>query len=581
MGQRGYYRHPTIRGDSVVFVSEDDLWAVDRRGGEARRLTANPGMQAFPRLSPDGESIAFTSRDEGVGEVFVMPAGGGAARRLSHFGANTIVAGWSGDGARVIVATDHRQPFTGWHHLWTVPASGGPATPVGLGPAVAMVEAPSGRGVVISRHGLDPARWKRYRGGRAGTLWIDRDGSGEFEVLVDLAGNLASPMWIGRRIWFVSDHEGVGNLYSVTPTGRGLTRHTDHDDFYVRFPDTDGRRVVYHAGADLFVLDVATGEREVIDVRIPSSRPQLNREFVTPGRYLESVDLHPQGHSLALTARGGAFTMPLWEGAPRRHGDVSRHRRRLTTWLPDGERIVSVTDQAGEEALIVELADGSGEPILIERDFGRIRSIDPAPGGASRVALTNHRHEVLIVDLSRRSLRMVHRSPHTWIEGTAWSPDGRWLAFSAALTRLTSTIHLFDTANRKLHALGEPRFRDVSPCFDPSGRYLAFLSGRVFDPVADGHFHDHGFPRAVIPVVIPLEPGAYSPFSVENRMPRAPGGSNGEEQKKEDPPAIEPGALMARAQVVPVPPGRLGSLAFASGRLYFVSHPIVGSRPVS
>ena len=581
MGQRGYYRHPTIHGDTIVFVSEDDLWAVDAAGGESRRLTANPGMQFFPRFSPDGSMLAFTSRDEGQGEAFVMPAAGGPSRRLSYFGANTNVVGWLPDGSGVVVASDHRQPFTGWHHLWSVPTGGGPATPIGVGPAVAMDHARRGEGVVISRHGLDPARWKRYRGGRAGTIWIDRAGSGEYEVLIDLPGNLASPMWIGRRIFFVSDHEGVGNVYSVTPTGRSLKRHTNHSDFYVRFPSTDGKNVVYHAGADLYVLDPANDVSIRVDVRIPSARPQLNRQFVSPSKFLESVDLHPQGHSVAIDARGGSFTMPLWEGAPRRHGVVSRSRRRLTTWLPDGERIVSVSDETGEEALVVERADGSAEPVLIERDFGRIRSIDPAPKGSSRVALTNHRHEVLLVDLGRRSVRVVHRSPHTWIEGTAWAPDGRWLAFSAATTRLTSTIHLYDTSNRRLHPLGPPRFRDVTPRFDPSGRFLAFLSGRVFDPVADGHFHDFGFPRSVVPVVIPLEAGSFSPFATENRAPRAPGGGNNGDKSEAEPADLAPEELMDRAQVAPVPPGRLSHLSFGAGRLFFVIHPTVGARPVS
>ncbi len=580
MGQRGYYRHPTIHGDTVVFASEDDLWTVEVEGGNARRLTANPGSQQFPRFSPDGKQLAFTSRDEGAGEVFVMDAEGGSASRLSFFGASSIVAGWTPDGRNVIAASDVGQPFVRWHHLFSVPASGGPSTPVGLGPASSMDHAPSGKGVVIGRHGLDPARWKRYRGGLAGTIWIDRNGSGEFEELISLPGNLASPMWLGRRIWFVSDHEGVGNIYSVTPTGRGLTRHTRHAEFYARFPSSDGRRIVYHAGADLYVLDPSAPESVRIDVRIQSARPQLNRKFVTPAQFLESVRLHPQGHSIALNARGAAVTMPLWEGSPRRHGAVSTHRRRLTSWLPDGKRIISVSDETGEESLVIENADGSGDPLLIEKDFGRIRSLDVAPAGVSRVALTNHRHEVLLVDLTRKSRRVIHRSPHFWIQGTSWSPDGRWLAFSAATTRLTSTIHLYDTSKRRLHAIGPARFRDVSPRFDPTGRFLAFLSGRVFDPVPDGHFHDHGFPRVEVPMVIPLGDDAFSPFAVENRPPRPPGGGNGESPEV-DTVEFDPMDLSDRAQVVPVPPAQISQLAFGSGRLFFVTHPLSGSRPVS
>ncbi|MFP5331112.1 MAG: S41 family peptidase, partial [Acidimicrobiia bacterium] len=306
----------------------------------------------------------------------------------------------------------------------------------------------------------------------------------------------------------------------------------------------------------------------------------LNRQFVPASRHLETADLHPAGHSLALNARGGAFTMPLWEGAPRRHGEISRSRRRLTSWLPDGDRIVSVTDQTGEDALVVERADGTGEASLVEGDFGRIRSIDPAPKGASRVAVTNHRHEVILVDLTRGSTRVVHRSPHTWIAGTAWSPDGRWLAFSAAVTRLTATLHLHDTSNRKVHQLGEPRFRDTAPAFDPSGRYLAFVSARVFDPVADGHFHDHGFPRAAVPMVIPLDAADASPFAVESRIPKPPGANNGDKQAPE-PAEIDPAGLIDRAQVVPVAPGRISHLRFGAGRLFWVSQPLTGSRPVS
>jgi dipeptidyl aminopeptidase/acylaminoacyl peptidase len=169
VGQRGYYRHPTIHGDNVVFASEDDLWTVEVEGGSARRLTANPGSQQFPRFSPDGKQLAFTSRDEGAAEVFVMSAEGGSASRLSFFGATSIVAGWTPGGENVIAASDTGQPFVRWHHLWSVPASGGPSTPLGLGPASSIDHAPSGKGVVMSRHGLDPARWKRYRGGLAGT----------------------------------------------------------------------------------------------------------------------------------------------------------------------------------------------------------------------------------------------------------------------------------------------------------------------------------------------------------------------------------------------------------------------------
>ena len=512
-----------------MFVAEDDLWAVGTGGGQAHRLTANPGTETFPRFSPDGQQIAYVGRDEGRLDVFVMPSDGGTGRRLTFFGSNaTQVAGWAPDGSRVMVTTDHRQPFEGWGHLWEVPVDGPGPQSLGWGPSRSVSFQRNGPGVVIGRNSFDPARWKRYRGGRTGSLWIDRAGDGEFLELVRLAGNLADPMWIGGRIYFLSDHEGVGNIYSVTPTGAALTRHTRHRDFYARFASTDGRRVVYHCGADLWLFVPRANTAAKVVVELPSSRPQRQRRFHSPGRFVESIDLHPQGHSLAVTVRGGAYTMPLWEGAPTRHGPVSAARQRLTSWLSDGQRIVTVTDEAGEEALALRRADG-GEVArrqkvkLIQGDLGRVRTVDPAPGGGDLVAVTNHRHEVLVVDVGRGTITQIHQSTQSWIAGTAWSPDGKWLAFAAAVSRTTSNLFLHDIRTGETRQIGRPDFDDWAPTFDPEGRYLAFLSARVFDPVPDVHFHDYGFPRAALPMLIPLKADARSPFSVIARDPRPPG----------------------------------------------------------
>ncbi len=570
MVARGYYRHPTIHGDHVTFVAEDDLWRVEVSGGEARRLTANPGMHSGPRYSGDGSRLAFTSRDEGRMELHLMDGQGGPSRRLTYFAANTTVAGWSGDD--VIVATDHRQPFTGWTHLWRVPVHGGPPAPMGLGPATSW--SASRNGTVLARHGFDPSRWKRYRGGRAGRLWIDR-GDG-YRPLVDLPGNLASPVWVGARVYFLSDHEGVGNIYSVTPTGRGLRRHTEHDDFYVRFPSTDGRRIVYHAGGDLFVLDPDRDEITPIDVVLPSSRPQLNRRFVPAARHLESVALHPEGHSIMATSRGATFSMPLWEGAARRHDPGSAVRERLAMWTSDGKKMVAISDAGGEERLIVRDVE-TGTTTSIDRDLGRVRSLRVSPAGGSRAVVTNHRHEVILVDLTRGSRRVIHQSPYSWIAGTAWSPDGRWIAFAAATTRTSTNLFLYDTSTRKSTMIGRPEFVDRSPVFDPGGRYLYFLGSRVMEPIPDSVFHDYGFPRATRPMAIPLEADSPSPFSLAHRSPRAPGASPDPKPNGDDTVTkIDLDGISERVVSFPVPVGIYPSLAAGAGRVLFTSRPPSG-----
>ena len=181
-----------------------------------------------------------------------------------------------------------------------------------------------GKAMVIGRNTADPARWKRYRGGTAGHLWIDATGSGTFRRMTELTGNITSPMWIGERVYFLSDSEGVGNLYSVKPDGSGLTRHTDHDDFYARHAQTDGKRIVYQCGADIYLFDPAIGSTSKVPIRVPAHRTQAARKFVAAGEYLGGFDVHPAGHSLALDVRGKLFTMGLWEGAVRQLGLAGR-----------------------------------------------------------------------------------------------------------------------------------------------------------------------------------------------------------------------------------------------------------------
>ncbi len=576
MTVKGYYRHPTVNREQIVFVSEDDLWTVSIDGGNAHRLTANPGMEAYPSFSPDGKNVAFVGRDEGQLDVYVMPAAGGPARRLTHFGADTRPVGWRKDGSALIVTSDYQQPFIAWGHLWEIPLEGAAVAKLLWGPAQGISFRPRGNGVVISRNSFDPARWKRYRGGRAGSVWVDRDGDGRFDVLVRLAGNMANPIWLGSRIYFLSDHEGVGNLYSVTPDGADLTRHTNHQDFYARFASSDGRRIVYQSGADLYLYEPQSNKSRRVPITLPSARPQRNRRFVPAAlKKIESVSLQSAGHSLGLVFRGGAFSMPLWEGAPTRHGPISSARQRLAGWLADGDGLVMITDENGEDSIVIE---DKGKRRVITGDFGRIRSIHPGPGNEF-LALTNHRHELLVLAIENRSAtRLVHRSEYGWISGVAWGPEiagVRYLAFSAKTSRTTSNVFLYDMSRAESHRIGETVFEDWGPSFDPAGRYLSFLSVRSFEPIRDQHFHDYGFPRGVLAMLIPLDAGSPSPFATAHRVPRPPGAPTAEPDSGESgPKSLEPETLAARVVAFPFPAGDYSSLRLTRDKAFYLSRPL-------
>jgi len=600
MSEYGYYRHATLQGDRAVFVCEDDLWEVALEGGRARRLTANPGAPSFPALSPDAKHLAFTGRDDGPGEVYVMDAAGGTSVRLTWMGANTQVVGWTRDGTSVLASTDWRQPFPRFTGIVRVPMGGGSPELLPFGTARAVSFAPDSGGVVLGRNSGDPSRWKRYRGGTAGTLWIDRTGSGEFRPLIRLEGNLASPMWIGSRIYFLSDHDGHGNLYSCTPTGRDLRRHTDHADYYVRFPSTDGRRIVYHSGADLYVFDPGDARGRKLDVRVHSSRSQRARKFVSAEQYWEGFDLHPKGHSVASVHRGGLFTMGLWEGAPVRHGTVSRVRYRLGTWLADGARIAAVTDQEGEETLLVFNEADHDARLIVRGDFGRPIGIYPAPnkpankksarkgrrrkGSRSRsdwIALTNHRHELIAIDLNSGRANLLDRSPHHRLAGVAWSPDGKWLAYGHSSTERTSAIRLVEVRTGRITTITGEDFFDGFPSFDPEGRYLYFISWRTFNPVHDSMYFDLGFPKGSRPYLVTLRAETRSPFEPAGQPPRGPVAdkeSEGDESPASHPEfRIDLEGIRSRIVAFPVAEGRYGRVLGVRGRALYSIYPVQGS----
>ncbi len=331
---RGYLRHPTLRGDAIVFVSDDDLWVVSTDGGVARRLTAGLSEPSTPCLSPDGKHVAFVGRDEQHPEVYLMSAAGGPARRMTWTGPDVIVRGWTPQGHILFVSTCG-QPFFRNYRAFTLDPQGGMPQLLPLGQVNHLAFGP-GNVRVIGRNTADPARWKRYRGGTAGHLWIDARGSGKFRRMTGLAGNVTSPMWLGNRVYFLSDFEGVGNLYSCRPDGQDLIRHTDHDDFYARHAQTDGRRIVYQCGAALWLYDPASDRSGKVDVRLPSHRTQAARKFVTAADHLDTFAAASAGPQHRRDDARQARELPALggRGAPARR----RRRRPLSAWAVGGRR---------------------------------------------------------------------------------------------------------------------------------------------------------------------------------------------------------------------------------------------------
>jgi len=626
--KQGYFRHPTVHRDRVVFVSEDDLWTVSVQGGAPARLTSNLSAIEFPRFCPDGSLVAFVAREEGVPEVHLMDADGGHVRRLTYQGQTKNIAGWSRDGRWIYFSTSAGQPIRGHDVLGRVQAPGAVHTveTLAYGRAGGIAFGPAG-GILLGRNIGDPARWKRYRGGTAGQFWISPAAGTPFVPLhADLKGNLASPLWVPDpehdqgRLFFLSDHEGVGNLYSSLPSGLDLTRHTHHTDFYARFaswgPTADGGvQIVYHAGADLYRYDVQTDTSHRIPVAYASPGVQRSRKFVPAAVYLEQATLHPEGHSVSLAVRGKVFAMGNHEGAVLQLGRRHEVRYRLPTYLHDGEHLAVVTDELGEERLQVFCPAGVGAgashfKLHAGFDFGRAFSLQASPT-EMRVALVNHRAELWLYHLETEQALQVDRSPHGQIEHVAWAPDGRWLAYDFADSHYTSHIRLYRLAQKgdatspdvpaQIVELTQPVLRDACPVFDPQGRYLYFLGSRILNPQYDTLKFDLGFARGMRPYLVTLQADLPNPFvpkvgeadedaeekpdtppkaqSPDNTADAAQKDERPAEKKQPEPVEIDLAGIQTRVLPFPVAAGLFSDLAAIEDRVFWIEHQVQATLP--
>ncbi|GLV59096.1 tricorn protease [Dictyobacter sp. S3.2.2.5] len=607
MPSQGYVRFPNIFQEQIVFVAEDDLWLVSAEGGRAERLTAGVGEVRYPHFSPDGQFIAFVGREEGPSEVYVMPAQGGPAQRLTFQAGNCRVLGWSPDGEEILYSSNAGQFAGRFEVIYGIKPSGGMPRQLPLGMANDISYSKDG-GVVIGRNVniREFSHWKRYRGGTAGHLWCDRQGDGNFKRLLQLTGNVADPCWIGDRIYFLSDHEGVGNIYSCTPDGEDLRQHTQHSDFYARHLSTDGTRLVYHSAADLYLFDPRNEEVKHLEISLPSIRTQRSRKFVSAANYLDSYALHPQGHMLALTTRGKAFTFGNWEGPVLQYGEPDGVRYRCLEWLADGKRLVAVHDAPGHEELVIFSSDGATEPQTFpDIDLGRVTDFVVSPT-ENALAIANHRNELLLVDLDQGSSQVLDRSDAGRIDGISWSPDGGWIAYGFAISSNKSAIKLCKIETGETHQVTEPILGDTDPAFDPEGKYLYFLGQRVFNPVRDNLHFDLGFPRGVKPYVIMLRKDLRSPFIPESKSPdekekekekengsekktqeetEAPKDAGQENSKEKKDEGSKKGSAMTidldgiseRILPFPVAEGRYTQVRGIRGKALFLSHPVEGA----
>lgn len=497
-----YLMYPDIHGNRIAFVTEDDLWYYD---GSIKRITEGLGVVKYPRFSSDGLYIAFSVfRSMGredikpQGDIYVYSIETGALTRLTYLGSKDIrVVGWYG--CKIYFSSSHSSPLNYYQEIYRMSPDGsdleklpyGNASYIGFGSNFTL----------LGRNTGDPARWKRYRGGTVGQLWVSSDGKNFRRILNEINGNIGSPMVVGEKICFISDHEGVGRIYCLD--GNGIIGLTDNKEYYARNASTDGNKIIFQMAGDIYVYD---GSIRKIDLDIYGTKRGLQERFVeNVQEKIESFSLGENGEKMLLTIRGKFFDMGSFDGPVMTTPGI---RLMNGKYMKDGF-CVGVLDSGGRESIVI-VKDGRIAD-KFDIDVGLIYNIWPLPDG-KRIAFSNNRLELNMLDLEKRAVERIDQSRTEPIEDLDFSPDGKWIAYTIGISYSRSKIRIRNLATNEFSDINSTYRLDFSPSFDPLGRFLYFISVSGYKAVEDLELPLLSFPNPSKIFLVTLKKSIKDPF---------------------------------------------------------------------
>ena len=525
-GAQGFYRFPTLRGNTLVFAAEGDLWTVGVEGGLARRLTTHPAQESDPVLSPDGKTLAYTARYEGPVEVYTMPVDGGVPTRRTFEAEPSTATTWTPSGD-LVYTTQHFSTLPD-AQLVSLNLKTGDRTRVPLSQASEGAYDASGRTLYFVRPAFHNNVTKRYKGGQARKIWKYTEGQPEAQVLTKAYdGESHSPLWWNGRVYFVSDRDGTMNVWSMDESGGDLKQHTKHSGWDVKRPALDAGRLVYQVGADLWLLDIAKGVEKMIPITLPSDFDQLREKWAKkPMDMLTSVHLHPKGDSVVLTARGRVFVAPAGAGRLVTASRKAGVRYRDVRFMPDGKNLLALSDVSGELEFATLPANGVGDEKALTND-GKVLRFDgrPSPDG-KWIAYTDNNNGVWLLNTVSKEQTMIAPNREGGAD-FAWARDSRWIAWSQTAGNSFAQILLYNVETKKTTPVTSDRVNSQSAAFSPDGKWLYFLSDRNLNSVVQAPWGPRApepfFDRPMKVYQVALRKGLRSPFKpVDELHPDTP-----------------------------------------------------------
>ncbi|HYU33659.1 MAG TPA: PDZ domain-containing protein [Thermoanaerobaculia bacterium] len=585
-------RYPDVHGDMVVFCYAGDLWlakvdeASTPSGAVARRLTSHPGEELFPKFSPDGRQVAFTAEYSGNRQIHVIQVDGGNSRQLTFYnevgeiplraGYDNQVLDWTPDGKDVLFWA-HRVPYTerlGRPYL--VPAAGGMEKPLPIPEGSGATFSPDGTRVAYTPIMREFRTWKRYRGGRAPDIWVYDLAHDTAERVTDSPATDDLPVWIGDTLYFTSDREaGRLELYALDLKSKSQPRRvTTSKDWDVLWPSGDGRRIVYQSGGWIWLLDPASGQTRRLTIRIEGDLPQALPYFTNVTKDIQWMRPSPTGKRAVFEAHGDIVTVPAEHGEIRNLTATSGIREMTPGWSPDGRWIAYLSDRTGEYEVWVRPSDGSGEERQVTRGGDSWRNFLLWSPDSKKIAFSDKELRLRYVEVDSGRIVDVDQGHRFDIIDYQWSPDSRWLTYTKTGASQLASIWVWSLDQKKGWQLTSDSTKEAEPVFDPTGKYLFFLSDRDFNITLSGFEQAYVYTeptRVYVGILAKDGPALLRPQSDDEPAGEAKKQAKDEPARgKPEPVRIDPEGFEQRVRALPVDPGVYNTLLAGPGAVYYI-----------
>ncbi len=493
-------RHPDYHAGRIAFSYLGDIWVANEDGTSPQRLTDHRGHEMYPRFSPDGRWIAFSSNRYGNNDVFIVSATGGAPRRLTFHSGSDEVVGWTRDSQHVVFRAAHGDgAFPNVATLYQIPVGGGQERPLPVDWGYSGSFSPDGKSLAFNRH---PAVWTRqhYRGSYAADLWIaDLAANTYTKLLPDERYNRYWPMWgADGAIYYVADplpsdktvapgspdvRKSVNNIYKIPVNGGQpvqVTRHVDGNLFWPSM-SSDGKVIVYEELFGIWKLDVATGKTSEIRIEIAADEKDNESDVEAVNDEVDAFDISPSGRRAVISARGQILTIATDRGDIARVApDAMASRSQFPKWSADGKYIAYVSDRSGRDEIWISDPEG--------RTPKKITDLDNEKGAlvwtpdSTSLLYTAADKKLYNYTVGDGKTAVVTSSDVNRIGSVAVSPDSKWVAFSKQDRTLRSHVYIAPvTGGEERHVSDDSLlYAENNAVWTADGRYLVFTSAEGF-----------------------------------------------------------------------------------------------------